>query len=100
MNYIKQLKSINVNAILDLGLSKFEHREKFRIFAKANNFEIKLHYLAISKEERFQRIQQRNKEKGTTFEFEVSKSDFDFMENWFETPTKQELKNGIIIQGN
>lgn len=100
MEYIKQLESIHVDAILDLGLSKFEHREKFRIFAKANNFEIKLHYLTFSKEERFRRIQQRNKVKGATFEFEVSKSDFDFMENWFETPTKQELKNGIIIQGN
>jgi hypothetical protein len=27
---------------------------------------------------------QRNKEKGATFEFEVSKENFDFMETWFE----------------
>ena len=34
---------------------------------------------------------------GDTFEFEVSKDDFDFMENWFEKPTKIEMKNGVII---
>ena len=97
LEYIIQLESIGVATILDLGLSKYEHREKFRRFAKKYDFEIKLHFLDISKEERFKRINKRNQEKGDTFEFKVSKEDFDFMENWFEKPTEEELVSGVII---
>ena len=95
---VHQLEDSKTDAILDLGLSKFNHREKFRQFAKANGYEIKTHFLDISKETRFQRIQKRNKEKGNTFEFEVTKENFDFMENWFEKPTPKETENGIIVK--
>lgn len=96
-NLIKQLGSSNTDSILDLGFSKKEHREKFRKFAINNGFDFKLHFLDIPKETRWERIQKRNSEKGETFEFEVSKEDFDFMEGWFETPTTSEMKNGAII---
>lgn len=72
-------------SILDLGFSKFEHREKFRIFANENQIPFLLHFLNISKEIRKERVVKRNSEKGSTFEFEVSESDFNFMESWFET---------------
>ena len=97
MSLIKQLEYIGVDAILDLGLSKFSHREKFRNFAKANSYKIKTHFLDITKEIRLSRIFQRNTAKGDTFEFEVSQENFDFMENWFEKPKASELKNGILI---
>jgi predicted kinase len=97
MNLIQQLEQTNTDSILDLGLSKFEHREKFRHFAAANNFKIKFHYLDISKETRWHRIQQRNTEKGDTFEFEVTQENFNFMQNWFEPPTAEELVGGIVI---
>lgn len=96
MSLIVQLETLKTDSILDLGLSKFEHREKFRKFAKENGIEIKLHFLNVSKETRLKRVMNRNKEKGETFEFEVTKENFDFMENWFEKPTKVELKNAII----
>ncbi|WP_291865861.1 hypothetical protein [Maribacter sp.] len=35
--------------------------------------------------------------KGTSFEFKVSKENFNFMETWFEKPTDTEMQNGIII---
>jgi len=95
---IKQLENIGVDAILDLGLSKFEHREKFRYFAKINSYKIKTHFLDISKEIRLTRILQRNVIKDETFEFEVTRENFDFMENWFEKPIVSELKSGIIIR--
>jgi len=97
MTLIVQLEDSKTDAILDLGLSKFEHREKFRKFAKLNNFELKTHFLDISKETRLKRVIKRNNEKGETFEFEVTQENFDFMEKWFEKPTKQEIKNGILI---
>ena len=97
MNLVQQLELANTDSILDLGLSKFVHREKFRQFALSNGFKIKLHYLDISKETRWQRVQQRNTEKGATFEFEVTQENFNFMQNWFEQPTAEELVDGIVI---
>lgn len=97
MNLVQQLENAETDSILDLGLSKVEHREKFRKFAKLNGYSIKIHFLNISKEIRFERVMKRNNEKGPTFQFEVSKENFDFMETWFEQPTAKEIENGIII---
>ena len=97
MNLIKQLEASHIDSILNLGLSKHEHREKFRNFATTYGYKTKLHYLDISKDRRWKRIQKRNLEKGSTFQFEVTKENFEFMENWFENPTEIELKNGILI---
>ena len=97
LELVEQLECSKTDSILDLGLSRFEHREKFRQFAEVNGYEIKIHFLDVSKETRFKRVFKRNDEKGATFEFEVSKEDFDFMESWFEKPTQEELKNGVII---
>ena len=97
IDLVLQLESVGRDSILDLGFSKFEHREKFRKFADENGFEIKLHFLDIPKEIRWDRLIQRNQEKGETFEFEVSEANFDFMESWFENPVNQELKNAKIL---
>lgn len=97
MQLVHQLEYANTDTILDLGLSKFEHREKFRKFAKTNGYDLKMHFLDISKETRLKRVMQRNKDKGETFEFEVSQEDFDFMELWFEKPSEIEMQGGLII---
>jgi predicted kinase len=94
---ILQLENASTDSILDLGLSKFSHREKFRKFALENNIEFQLHYLDIPKEMRWERVQNRNQEKGITFEFEVSENDFNFMEGWFEVPNESELKQAILL---
>tara|TARA_R110002049_G_scaffold30211_3_gene102739 strand:- start:7267 stop:7755 length:489 start_codon:yes stop_codon:yes gene_type:complete len=95
---ILQLENTGVDSILDVGLSKFLHREKYRKFAKENNINIQFHFLNVSKEIRKERVLKRNLEKGATFEFEVSEANFEFMENWFETPTKEELQSAIITK--
>lgn len=97
MDLVKQLENADTDSILDLGLSKYEHREKFRKFATENGFEVKTHFLDIPKETRLNRVMKRNEEKGETFEFTVSRQDFDFMETWFEQPTQSEMKNGILV---
>jgi predicted kinase len=94
---ILQLDNLGVDSILDVGLSKFSHREKYRKFANENTIKVKTHYLKIPKEIRQQRISKRNIEKGATFEFEVTNDNFEFMETWFEAPLKSELENSIII---
>lgn len=97
LSLIEQLEERGIDSILDLGLSKYEHREKFRAFASENGYVTHLHFLDISKETRCRRITNRNKEKGSTYEFEVSKADFEFMEGWFEKPTSIELKDGTVV---
>ena len=97
INLIDQLEDSKIDSILDLGLSKVKHRDKFRAFAKSNGYELKIHFLDISKEIRSNRIIKRNNEKGETFEFEVTQENLDFMENWFEKPSEIEMKNGITI---
>lgn len=97
MNLIEQLENSNTDSILDLGLSKFEHRDKFRAFANTHGYDIKLHYLDIPKQTRLERVMQRNTEQGDTFEFEVTRDDFEFMETWFEPPNEIEMTNGIRI---
>lgn len=97
MDLVIQLETAGTDTILDLGLSKFSHREKFRDFAKLNGYGLQVHYLDISKETRWERVLKRNNEKGETFEFEVSKENFEFMEAWFEIPDKEELSGGIRI---
>ena len=97
MDLVIQLENVEIDSILDLGLSKFEHREKFRKFSELNGCEFKTHFLDISKETRLNRVTKRNIEKGETFEFVVSKEDFYFMENWFEKPSEKEMIGGIII---
>ncbi len=97
MNLIEQLENSKLDSILDLGLSKYEYRQKFRKFADSHGFELTTHFLDISKETRLKRIMKRNNEKGETFEFEVTRENFDFMGNWFEIPTDSEMENGILI---
>ena len=97
LDLVEQLENAKNDSILDLGLSKFEHREKFRKYADLNGYELKTHFLDISKETRMNRVMKRNHEKGATFEFEVSKENFDFMEAWFEKPTAAEMIGGTII---
>tara|TARA_R110002050_G_scaffold263024_1_gene403402 strand:- start:662 stop:1150 length:489 start_codon:yes stop_codon:yes gene_type:complete len=98
MELIQQLENANTDTILDLGLAKFEHREKFRAFASQHGFHVTTHFLDIPKETRLKRVQKRNNEKGDTFEFEVSQANFEFMESWFETPSAKELVGAVIIK--
>jgi len=92
MELIIQLESNQTDSILDLGFSTFDHREKFREFARQKGFECTLHYLDVPSTIRKQRVKQRNLEKGDTFEFEVSDDDFAFMESHFEPPKMVELE--------
>jgi predicted kinase len=100
LGLVNQLENSKTDTILDLGLSKVEHRQKFRTFAEANGYELRTHFLDIPKVTRLRRVMKRNIEKGATFEFEVTKENFNFMETWFETPTEKEMVGGFVISEN
>jgi len=98
MDTIQQLESLGIDSILDLGLSKIAHRDKWWHFAQDHGFKTQIHYLDIDKETRKRRVSQRNNEKGDSYEFEVNEEAFNFMESWFETPSTEELRKAIIIK--
>lgn len=98
LSLIHQLEENGVDAILDLGFSKKEHRNKFVQFAKNFEYNLQIHYLDIDKEIRWQRVKHRNINKGSTYQFKVNKSEFDFMETWFEPLDALEMKNCIIFR--
>ena len=98
INLVHQLEESTTDSILDLGFSKATHRNKFREFAESNGYELRIHFLDIPRDTRLKRVFHRNEEQGDTFEFEVKKEDFDFMEEWFERPTEAEMANGIIVR--
>ncbi len=100
LDLVEQLENSKTDTILDLGFSKFEHREKFRKVAAANGYELRIHFLDISKAKRLNRVMKRNTEKGATYEFEVTQDNFDFMETWFEKPTEKEMIGGVVISKN
>jgi len=97
LDLVQQLEQSKTDSILDLGFSKYIHREKFRKFAHNNAYKTKIHFLDLSAEIRWQRILKRNDEKGATFEFEVTKDNFNFMESWFEKPCEKEIYDGVLI---
>jgi len=92
-----QLQAAEVDAILDLGFAKKERREAWYAFAKAYKIPYTLHFLDLQTATRKQRVQKRNMDRGETFSFEVSDTDFDFMETWFERPSGDELLHAKII---
>ncbi len=94
---VTQLAGVGTPAILDLGFAKRKRREEFYKYARENKIPYQLHFLDIPKSIRRERVHSRNKTKGETFQFEVSDSDFEFMEDWFETLTPAELKIAIHI---
>ena len=96
----KQVMVQGLPIILDLGFTKAVHRQKFYDLIKEVDVEPILHWVDISPEERWRRVQSRNTEKGKTYTMDVSREMFDFMENEWEAPTDAELVacNGIRSQ--
>jgi predicted kinase len=80
-----------VPAILDLGFTKAEHRQKFADIASLESIDVTLHYLDVPADVRWSRVQGRNANKGETFSLEVDRSMFDFVEGMWEAPDEAEL---------
>jgi len=94
---VMQMQASGTHAILDLGFAKEQRRMAFYAFAKAQQIPLQIHFLDVPKGVRKKRVVKRNTEKGETFQFEVSESDFEFMESWFERPNAEEIENAQII---
>lgn len=88
-----------VPAILDLGFTKAEHRQKFADIASVEGMDVTLQYLDVPADVRWSRVQSRNTQKGETFSLDVDRGMFDFVEAMWEAPDEQELAalNGVRV---
>jgi len=97
---VEKLLKLDISAILDLGLLKREHRQKFYDLAGVNNFQIETHLIEAEKDIRWQRVEKHNLEKGATFSLEATSEMFEFCEGLYEHPAKDEAKKCKFIRSD
>jgi predicted kinase len=87
----QQIVQRRVPVVFDCGLLTAAHRADFRLKAAAAGAPTSLHYLRTPVDVRWQRVRERNHERGATYSFEVTRPMFDFIEGLWEEPAGQEL---------
>jgi predicted kinase len=97
--HVLQLAKLGVSSVLDLSLLRIDQRRKWTEFAAAAGLSVKLHFLDADPSERWQRVTQRNEQKGETYRLTVTRFMFDFIESIWQPPSSDEMQtmNGIKI---
>lgn len=83
---------ISQHVVLDLGFADANHRQRFINLAETAGTKALVHHVDIDAETRWQRVQQRNAEQGDTYELDVTRDMFDFMERKYEPPERVDVK--------
>ena len=96
----EQIIESGTPVILDCGFTNFEEREIFYNWADAMGFTVSLQFLDVPENVRWNRVQNRNTEKGETFALEGKRYMFDFMNRIWQAPTDEEMqdRNGVLIE--
>jgi predicted kinase len=93
-----QILQTGGKVVLDLGFTTFSYRQKFRELAREIDILPELHFLRADEALRRKSVKQRNAEKDPLlYSFEVTDFMFNFMEQKFEPPSKEELVFGKVI---
>ncbi|MCW9032920.1 MAG: ATP-binding protein [Rhodospirillales bacterium] len=94
----KEFLARDLDVVLDLGLSKRLHRQRFYKLAQDVGAAPALHYVTADIDTRRERVRERNKGDSETFEIEVSDENFNFMEDFFEAPEGKELEAAQVVE--
>ena len=87
----RQACRLGTSVVADCGFTRFDQREKWRRWASDLGVPVRLHHLDVSAEERWRRVERRNSERGETFQLEVTRPMFDFIETLWQPPTLGEM---------
>ena len=87
----ERLVVLDVPAVFDCGLTNKVERDIFVNWAEEHGFSIQLHFRDVPTDIRWQRVQKRNAEQAETFQFEVTRDMFDFIESLWEAPDDEEM---------
>ncbi len=88
----EKLAPLGIPSIFDCGLTKKEERTVFTKWAANHGFSVQLHFIDIPTNVRWQRVQKRNTERKDTFQFEVTREMFDFIDAIWEAPSPEEMQ--------
>jgi predicted kinase len=88
----RHVAAAGVPVILDLGLSTAADRKRFITPALDLGYPIRLHFLDVPADVRWNRVRLRNVIKGDGFHLEITREMFDFVESIFETPNEEEMR--------
>ena len=96
-----RVAAAGVPVILDLGLATAADRRRFIMPALALGYPLRLHFLDVPADVRWNRVQQRNAVKGDGYHLHITRDMFDFVESIFEAPTEEEMRtcNGRRVTG-
>lgn len=87
------------DVVLELGAMRVSDRARLQSMVEAAGHRMAPCFIDAARELRWQRVAQRNKDKGDTYTFEVTPGMFEAMENYFERPGAQELARTTVISG-
>lgn len=95
----EQLCEIDVPAVFDCGLTNADERAIFADWAEEMGYSVRLHFIDVPPDVRWGRVQKRNLEQAETFQFEVTRYMFDFIENIWQPPSDAEMArmSGIVV---
>ena len=93
-----RLLSSGNSVVFDLGFSKKAQREKFKKLLRSINCEFETHFLDIDVDIRWERVNKRNSQKLDSYQLEVTRETFDWMETYFEKPELEEMVNPKIFK--
>lgn len=86
--------------VFDCGFTNLEERQIFYDWADSQGHSVALHFLDVPESLRWDRVQNRNSEKGDTFALEVTRDMFDFMNRIWQAPSDAEMleRAGVLIE--
>jgi predicted kinase len=79
------------SAVLDLSFLQATDRQRMATAVWAAGFDVRLHWLDVPVETRWQRVAQRNAEKGPTYTMPVTRPMFDYIETRWQPPSAEEF---------
>lgn len=88
---VKVLKS-GCDVILDFGFWTRSERDEFRRKARSLGADCKIHYMDVSNEVIWERLNARNQSAGKNAVFYVGREEFDEWSGLFEVPAEEELE--------
>ena len=98
-NMAEQLVPLDMACIFDCGFTNRQERDIFVNWAEELGYSVQLHFLDVAADVRWQRVEKRNREQAETFQFEVTRFMFDFIESIWEAPSSKEMAslNGVLV---
>ena len=98
----QQVVARGLPALLDLGFTTREHRDRFRALASEASLSAAVHFIDVPADERWFRVNRRNKERGETYAMQVDRQMFDFMDAMWEPPLEAEWSagGGLRVDGS